>query len=208
MSTSGGSSGGGVSSFNTRTGAVVYDLADAETVYTVAGELLAGSGPGAGDLLGIGTAGQVLTVGGADPSGLEWATPAGGGTGVESYMTANLVMTSAVYNNLTAVSLAAGTWLVIGRGLFNTTTTTIVDMFLGPTSGSNTGAYGAASALLGNVAGNDNDQYLTIARRITLATATDVYLIAHPSASGCTAEALSLFASIGDVTGITAIPCS
>ena len=208
MSTSGGSSGGGVSSFNARTGAVVYDLADAETVFTAAGELLAGTGSGTGDLLGIGTAGQVLTVGGADPSGLEWATPAGGGTGVESYMTANLVMTSAVYNNLTSVSLAAGTWLVIGRGLFETTTTTTVDMFLGPTSASKTGAYRAASALLGGVGGTDNDQYLTIARRITLATTTTVYLIAYPSVASCSAVAQSLQQSIGDVTGITAIPCS
>jgi hypothetical protein len=64
----------GVASFDTRTGAVVFELADAETIFTAAGQLLAGTGSGTGDLLAKGTAGQVLTVGGADPSGLEWTT--------------------------------------------------------------------------------------------------------------------------------------
>jgi hypothetical protein len=70
--------GAGVSSFNTRTGAVVLSAADVESTFTAKGQLFAGTGSGTGDLVTTGTAGQVLTVGGADASGLEWTTPAGG----------------------------------------------------------------------------------------------------------------------------------
>jgi hypothetical protein len=71
-----GGGGSGVSSFNGRTGVVTLVVADVEALFTVAGQLFVGTGNGTGERLGIGTAGQVLTVGGADPSGLEWATPA------------------------------------------------------------------------------------------------------------------------------------
>lgn len=40
------------------------------------GDLFAGTGSGTGEKLGIGSAGTVLTVGGADASGLEWSAPA------------------------------------------------------------------------------------------------------------------------------------
>jgi hypothetical protein len=43
--------------------------------FTTAGQIPVGTGASTGELLAIGTAGQALTVGGADPSGLEWATP-------------------------------------------------------------------------------------------------------------------------------------
>ena len=49
---------------------------DVQTVFTAQGQLIVGTAPGAGELLAIGPAGDVLTVGGADPSGLEWAAPA------------------------------------------------------------------------------------------------------------------------------------
>ena len=42
---------------------------------TTAGDLLAGTGSATVERLAVGTSGQVLTVGGADPSGLEWSTP-------------------------------------------------------------------------------------------------------------------------------------
>lgn len=45
---------------------------------TAAGQLLAAAGNGMTEWLAKGTAGQVLTVGGTDGSGLEWAPPSGG----------------------------------------------------------------------------------------------------------------------------------
>jgi hypothetical protein len=44
-----------------------------KSLVTTAGDLIAGTGAGTVERLPMGTAGQVLTVGGADPSGLEWA---------------------------------------------------------------------------------------------------------------------------------------
>lgn len=70
-----------VNSFNTRTGAVFLTKADVEAVFAAKGGILVGTGAGTGEELATGTSGQVLTVGGADPSGLEWATPGGGGGG-------------------------------------------------------------------------------------------------------------------------------
>jgi hypothetical protein len=43
--------------------------------FGAAGQLFAGTGVGTGEKLAVGSAGQVLTVGGADPSGLEWSNP-------------------------------------------------------------------------------------------------------------------------------------
>ena len=65
------------------TGAGVGALQDFGTVlnfqFAAAGQLFVGTGLGTGEKLAIGSAGTVLTVGGADPSGLEWAAPAAGG---------------------------------------------------------------------------------------------------------------------------------
>lgn len=49
-------------------------LAQVAAVFTAKGQVLAGTGAGTGDLVTLGTAGQQLTVGGADASGIEWAT--------------------------------------------------------------------------------------------------------------------------------------
>jgi hypothetical protein len=84
------SGGAGVTSFNTRSGAVVLAAADVESTFGAKGQLFAGTGAGTGDLVATGTAGQVLTVGGADPSGLEWATPAGGSVVPGQYTTSTI----------------------------------------------------------------------------------------------------------------------
>jgi hypothetical protein len=75
---SGGGGGGGVSSFNTRTGAVTLAVSDVEALFTAAGQLLVGTGSGTGELLGIGSANQVLTVNSGGTQ-IAWATPSSGG---------------------------------------------------------------------------------------------------------------------------------
>ncbi len=50
-------------------------LAPLETEFTAAGQLIAGTGAGTGELFPLGAAGQVMAVGGSDPSGLLWQTP-------------------------------------------------------------------------------------------------------------------------------------
>jgi hypothetical protein len=69
-----------VNSWNGRTGAVTLSGSDVEALFSAAGQLLVGTGSGSGELLAVGTSGQVLTVGGLDPSGIEWSTPSGGGS--------------------------------------------------------------------------------------------------------------------------------
>lgn len=109
---SGSAASAGVSSFNTRTGAVTTQASDVESVFTAKGQLLAGSGSATGDLLATGTAGQVLTVGGADPSGLEWATPSSGG--VSSFNTRTGAVTLAV-GDVEALFTAEGQ-ILLGTG--------------------------------------------------------------------------------------------
>jgi hypothetical protein len=50
-------------------------LAGLEQYFTQSGQLIVGTGGGTGELLNAGPANTVLTVGGSDPSGLEWAVP-------------------------------------------------------------------------------------------------------------------------------------
>ena len=50
------------------------NAASIEASFTAAGQLYAGTGSGTGEQLAKGTTGQFLTVGGADASGLEWAS--------------------------------------------------------------------------------------------------------------------------------------
>jgi hypothetical protein len=69
-------SSGGVTSFNTRTGAVTLQASDVEGLFTAKGQLFAGTGSGTGELFGLGSAGQYLEVGGTDASGLVWASQA------------------------------------------------------------------------------------------------------------------------------------
>lgn len=62
----------GVTSYNGRQGAITVGTADVSTPFTAAGQIVVGTGVGTGELLPIGSPGTVLTVGGADPSGLQW----------------------------------------------------------------------------------------------------------------------------------------
>jgi trimeric autotransporter adhesin len=81
-----------VNSWNGRTGTVTLSGSDVEALFSAAGQLIIGTGSGSGELLAKGTSGQVLTVGGADPSGVEWATPTPGG--VTSFNTRTGAVTS------------------------------------------------------------------------------------------------------------------
>ncbi len=97
------------------------DAAAIEATFTAAGQLYAGTGSGTGEQLAIGSSGQVLTVGGVDPSGLEWATPSGGGGGDMTYYEASTTGSISAPNGnttlLTTPSLAVGNYLVSISGL-------------------------------------------------------------------------------------------
>lgn len=128
----------GVLTFNTRNGAVTLTAADVEALFSAdkqifsgtgsgtgeiidlltaleeyfasAGQLLTGTGAGTGELLAAGSAGTVLTVGGADASGLEWIYPAL--TSAAGHLSGDYSVTGSLATYLTTASLAAGTWLI------------------------------------------------------------------------------------------------
>ena len=105
----GAASESGVTSFNTRTGVVELEASDVEALFTAEGQLLVGTGSGTGALLAKGSAGGVLTVGGAGASGLEWVVPATIAIGQQ-----------AAYNQVTSGfntgSMSAATWTALDAG--------------------------------------------------------------------------------------------
>ena len=89
-------------------GGASVTAAQIEATFGAQGQLFAGTGVGTGETLAKGTAGQVLTVGGADPSGLEWSNPAGGG----ALATAREVAVGTGTTIVTYTPAASGNFLV------------------------------------------------------------------------------------------------
>jgi hypothetical protein len=96
------------------------DLTQVSNVFNSAGDLIVGIGSSTGELLPIGSAGQVLTVGVFDPSGLEWVTPALT-TDVGILGSDAVIGTSSGSAILTTASLDIGFWLVSLTALVETT---------------------------------------------------------------------------------------
>jgi hypothetical protein len=94
-----GISGGGTSGTVTVTNSMA-------TAITTAGDLIKGTGSGTFDRLGIGSAGQVLTVSGGAPA---WASPAGGGKVLQvvqgTYSTATTIATTTMTDTGLSLSI-------------------------------------------------------------------------------------------------------
>ena len=144
------------------------------------------------------TSGQVPVWNGSAwaPSSLTGAP----GTTVQSYITAD-VTGSGGPNNITSVSLAAGTWLVTARAFVDLTAAGNSDLILGPTSASLTGAYAAMS--ISDTSGAAAVP-VSLTESITVASTTTVYLMID-SVSNYTVRASSKAAGIGNQSGITAV---
>lgn len=72
-------SSSGVTSFNTRTGAVTLQAADVEATFLAKGGILLGTGPGSGTELDPGANGTVLTADSTQAAGVKWAAPSSSG---------------------------------------------------------------------------------------------------------------------------------
>jgi microcystin-dependent protein len=113
-----------VTSYNTRVGAVTSQLTDVTSLFTAAGQLIAGT-VGSGKLLSPGAAGTVLSVGGPDSTGLQWISPAAAGAGVSfnatygapttgTWQAGQVVIDSSGVQWVCTVAGTPGTWIPVG----------------------------------------------------------------------------------------------
>jgi hypothetical protein len=96
------------------------DVAQISEVFNLAGDIIVGTGAATGERLVAGAAGTVLTVGGVDPSGLEWA-PIALTTDVGTLGGDDIVPTTSSSAFLTTASWDIGFWLVTVTALVETT---------------------------------------------------------------------------------------
>ncbi len=109
-----------VNSFNGRTGAVALEAADVEGLFTAAGQLLVGTGSGAGELLAQGANNTFLGVSGG---ALGYYGASATLTYDSATITANVTLLAATLTTvITTPSLAIGTWLLTFTGLFDSLT--------------------------------------------------------------------------------------
>ena len=108
--------------------------------------------------------------------------------------------------NILSQSLAAGTWLVIGKVYVSTTiSNSQVSVWLGPNSASSSGAYDSAGFNAGSVAGSLEETTLVVCARIVLASPATVYLQGDDSGSTAVAKT-STGNSIANATSLTCVP--
>lgn len=181
------------------------DVAWSAEGITTQGDMIYGASGGAVARLPIGTTGETLQVVGGQPA---WATPEiittyAPGTTVESYIASSVTGIGASPSNITSVSLTAGTWLVMARGSFYSTSTGIIDMFLNETGASTSGALAADS--VGVASSVPDPANISLFKSVTVVSTTTIYLEAMITSGSCTATAFSASGSIGGVTGITAV---
>ena len=162
--------------------------------------MLSAAGPNTLTRVPIGTTGQLLGVSSGLPA---WQYPAL--TYVESFIVSPVTLTASSITNITSVSLTAGTWLVLGRMYVttNSASQSIIDMWLGTSSASTTGALAAAGAITG-LASSTNGQTIELSKVLVVGTTENVYLNAIAGQTSG-AQAVSTTESLGSVTGITAV---
>ena len=91
------------------------------------------------------TSNQVLTYNSGTTSWTPTTPAAGALTTASSYITSNFTTTGGAYNNVTSLSLTAGTWLITYSILMNNGNTSAYDAFLSTTSASITGVFSGTS---------------------------------------------------------------
>jgi hypothetical protein len=99
-----------------------YDLANAaipKSTVTTAGDVIYGTGSSAVARLGIGTAGQVLTVN-SGATAPQWSTPAASGGGIAATLedaTTSLTLTTSHLNDFIRMTSSSANSVVVGTGL-------------------------------------------------------------------------------------------
>lgn len=115
--TGSGAASAGVQSFNGRFGVVSFTASDAESVFTTPGQIMVGTGSGAGELLTAGSVGTVLTSNGA-ASIPSWQVSTGSGSVNALAIEKTFTTAGQIY-----VGSGAGTGLQLGAGSVGTVLT-------------------------------------------------------------------------------------
>lgn len=154
-----------------------------------------------------GTTGQVLSKSSATDYAVGWVTPSS--SGAITYATASLsadvaLTTSSTWYDGPSVSIAAGTWLVVGRITHVRAATTAETIFGRVTDGTN--HYGSSQLYHPSASGSGT--VLPISCIVTLASTTTIKLQATSSAGASTSvmkAAMTANGSGNNATNITAI---
>ena len=128
------------------------------------------------------------------------------GTSVESYIGAAVPLVANTPTAITSVSLTAGTWLITARCIDTTANATPTDCeaWIGPTSASATGAYASSFTAAGTFVGGNTYGGNVVAKVVTLATPTVVYLNAL-QAVGAGSISAATPEGTPNASGITAV---
>lgn len=157
-----------------------------------------------------GTSGQVLTKNSATNYDVGWITPSSSGTitSASASLSANVSLTtSATWYDGPSVSLAAGTWLVIGQITHNRSTATAEIIYGRISDGTN--HYSSTQFYHSSVAGAGI--VLPLVAKITLSATTTIKLQATSSSGASTSTMLAALTANGsgnNATNIVAIKLS
>jgi hypothetical protein len=174
------------------------------SVSTTTGDIVYASAPNAITRLGVGSTNQVLTIVGGVPA---WATSTSLAlTYVESFIGTDVSVASTTAD-ITSVSLAAGTWLIQAQATVNypANAGSSLEMWLGPTSASVTGAYGGASFYSGVTTTQSTYYNGSIRKMVVLGSTTTIYLTGYSQSVTSIFKAATLQQHIPNATGITAV---
>ena len=175
-------------------------------VFNLAGDIIVGTGAGTGERLVAGSAGEVLTVGGVDPSGLEWV-PLALTTDVAALPGDDVVATSSasafLYDRFVGHWILARLRHCAGRDV--TAATGRVGISIA--SGSATATVLGPSAEQTSIPSSVTDtQVVTFTTLVQVTVAGTMLLIAHNTDAGQTATILQLDAVASEsATGYTAV---
>jgi len=184
-----------------------------ESAFTAAGDLFVGTGPGTGEILPIGgTPGDVLTIGGVDLSGLEWAPGGGGGALTHDAQVLGsdvVVPISSTGALFTTASWGVGYWLVSITALVQTTAgaTGRAGVALVANTATATFLGGGGQAVQTSLPSAVTDtQLLTFTSLVQVTVAGTMDCYAKNTDTGQTATVLQLETVTGySVTGYTAV---
>lgn len=127
------------------------------------------------------------------------------GQDISAFITAGVSLVTVAYTDIISLALPAGQYIISGQASIANAATAAgtFEIWIGPTSGNHTGAYGGAML---DIPASSNAA-VDFSVQVTLNTATTVYLtVYNPTASNATANAVTVHTGVGGLSGVVARP--